>query len=171
MLVTLKKTFKTPVQAEESFRQQSPLSPSEVNVESSPPMTTEASTQCTVATVMSMTQTDSTLCNYASSQTDISIPSKEDSLLMLSEMFTQLMAERGVVVPTDFLLKCAVWMEHCAVASRSNVLYNLAKGLGTLRNDGSESLFPCKRMPMGLVEFVCSFFASENRNQVSIIII
>ena len=77
---------------------------------------------------------------------------------MLSKMFTQLMAERGVVVLHDFLLKCAVGMERCAVAGRSNILYNLAKDLGTLQIDGSDSLIPCKRMPIGLMEFVSSFF-------------
>ena len=36
--------------------------------------------------------------------------------------------------------------------ARSNVLYNLAKGMGTPRADGSDSRFPVKRMPMGLIE-------------------
>ena len=101
---------------------------------------------------------DFTLCNSVSVQTEISIPAK-DSLLTLSKMFSQLMVERGVVVPSDFLLYrnetlCCIWSLQC-----------FAKGLGTLQNDGWDSSFPCKQMPMGLVEFVCSFFASENRNQ------
>ena len=31
-------------------------------------------------------------------------------------------------------------------------MYNLAKGLGTQRADQSDSRFPTKRMPMGLIE-------------------
>ena len=49
---------------------------------------------------------------------------------------------------------------------RSNVLYNLAKGLGTPRLDGSDSRFPAKRMPMGLVEYATNFFVADKMQQV-----
>ena len=47
-----------------------------------------------------------------------------------------------------------------------NVLYNLAKGLGTPRLDGSDSRFPAKRMPMGLVEYATNFFVADKMQQV-----
>ena len=47
-----------------------------------------------------------------------------------------------------------------------NVLYNLAKGLGTQRADGSDSRFPTKCMPMGLIEYAAEFFANDNVRQV-----
>ena len=42
-------------------------------------------------------------------------------------------------------------------SQHSNVIYNLAKGFGTMRQDGSDSQFPTQRMPMGLVEHMASF--------------
>ncbi|XP_065891566.1 uncharacterized protein [Dysidea avara] len=50
---------------------------------------------------------------------------------------------------------------------RGNVLYNLAKGIGTLREDGQESRFPIKRMPMGLIEYSADFFAADNLQSIS----
>ena len=45
-------------------------------------------------------------------------------------------------------------------------MYNLAKGMGTLRDDKEDSRFPIKRMPMGLVEYTAQFFAFDNLQQV-----
>ena len=59
-------------------------------------------------------------------------------------------------------------MERLKLCSRSNVIYNLAKGLGMMRNDQSDSCFPAKRMPMGLIEYICNFFVSETLEQVTI---
>jgi len=53
----------------------------------------------------------------------------------------------------------------CCNYKRSNVLYNLAKGVGTLRGDSSDSRFP---MPMGLVEYAANFFVSDNLQKVCI---
>ena len=52
--------------------------------------------------------------------------------------------------------------------SHSNVLYNLTRGWGTLREDGIDSRFPVTRMPMGLTEYAASIFASDNLQSVSI---
>jgi len=41
-------------------------------------------------------------------------------------------------------------------------MYNLTKGLGTQRADGSDSRFPTKCMPMGLIEYEAEFFANDN---------
>ena len=52
-------------------------------------------------------------------------------------------------------------MERLKLCSRSNVIYNLTKGLGMMRNDQSDSWFPAKRIPMGLIEYTCNFFVSD----------
>ena len=57
-------------------------------------------------------------------------------------------------------------MLQLANNGRTNVLYNLAKGIGTLRQDEEDTRFPVKRMPMGLVEYTAQFFASDNLQQV-----
>ena len=43
----------------------------------------------------------------------------------------------------------------------TNTLYNLVKGMGTLRQDKEDSRFPIKHMPMGLVEYTAQFFAFD----------
>ena len=55
--------------------------------------------------------------------------------------------------------------------SRSNVVYNLAKGIGTSRKDEAESRFPVGIMPMGLVEYTANFFVAEDSNSVNYFII
>ena len=55
-------------------------------------------------------------------------------------------------------------MEHLKACGRSNVLYNLAKVLGTKREDNSDTLLPAKRMPMmGLIEHCVNFFCSSQQ--------
>ena len=39
----------------------------------------------------------------------------------------------------------------------TNMLYNLAKGMGTMKPDAKVSRFPVTRMPMGLVEYTAHF--------------
>ncbi len=48
-----------------------------------------------------------------------------------------------------------------------NVLYHLAKGLGTLRPNSNESRFPVSRMPFGLLQYMTTFFTSTNTTHVS----
>lgn len=57
-------------------------------------------------------------------------------------------------------------MEHLKSCRRSNVLYGLAKAVGTMRGDESDSLMPARRMPMGLVEHIINFFCSSSLYKV-----
>ena len=84
-------------------------------------------------------------------QTTLSlIPTTEQNQLAdIANMFTQLMSQQGIIVPTDYLQISAMVMKHLAGSGHSNVLY---KRMGTMRKDGSDSCLPCKRMPMGLLE-------------------
>ncbi len=63
----------------------------------------------------------------------------------------------------DFLQLSASAMTRLKNHGRSNVVYNLAKGVGT---EQSDSCFPVCRMPMGLVEYVTNFFSATNINSV-----
>ena len=74
--------------------------------------------------------------------------------------------EYGLDVPEDFLVLSSRGMLHLHLNQRSNVLYTLAKGLGVFREDGSDSRFPVKRMPMGLLEYISNFFIADTINQV-----
>ena len=71
-----------------------------------------------------------------------------------------------ISVPDDFLVLAANAMVHLRHSGRSNVLYQLAKGLGTMRADESDSRFPAKWMPMGLVEYAADFFAADSLQSV-----
>ena len=79
-------------------------------------------------------------------------------LQILSKLFTTVVQhELNISVPDDFLVLVAKAMEHLRHNGRTYILYKLAKGFGTMREDESDSRFPIKRMPMGLVEYAADF--------------
>lgn len=104
-----------------------------------------------------------------------------NQLVIISDLYKSYIASNSnVAVPDDFLVLALSAMEHLKACGRSNVLYNLAKVLGTKREDNSDALLPAKRMPMGLIEhcinFFCSsqqqvFFSVENHPRVILFII
>lgn len=71
------------------------------------------------------------------------------------------MHHSGLHVPPDFLELSLKAMAHLQKSGRSNILFGLAKGLGIQRDDGSDSLIPTNRMPMGLLEYVINFYQSS----------
>lgn len=72
----------------------------------------------------------------------------------------------GLSVRDDFVILAAKAMLQLKNSGRSNVLYNLAKAIGTIREDGSDSRLPMKRMPMGLIEYIASVFVADNLQSV-----
>ena len=90
----------------------------------------------------------------------------ENQVKVLSQLFELYMLSHDLNVPEDFLIHAVNAMLRLEHNGRSNVLYNLAKGIGTLREDGSDSRFPIKRMPMGLVEYAADFFVADNLQKV-----
>ena len=48
-------------------------------------------------------------------------------------------------------------MRQLESSGRSNILYGLACGLGVTRADGSDSLFPTRKMITGLLEYSVNF--------------
>ena len=91
----------------------------------------------------------------------------ESQLTLLSDLFSSYLTNvYSLTVPKDFLCNAANAMLRLSDGGRTNVLYNLAKSIGTLRADKKDSRFPVKRMPMGLVEYIAQFFAVDNLQQV-----
>ena len=95
--------------------------------------------------------------------------SGSDQLRMLSKLFTRIVSDHfKMSVPDDFLVLSAKAMDYLKCNYKSNVLYSLAKGIGTMREDETESRFPTKRMPMGLVEYAANFYAADNLQLVRV---
>lgn len=93
----------------------------------------------------------------------------EQQLDFLSTAFSSLASMYGISVPGDYV-QCSIKAMKCLKESgRSNVLHSLAKSLATPRSDGTGSMFPTTRMPMGLLEYMVGFFGSENMQKVCIV--
>ena len=91
----------------------------------------------------------------------------DKQLKILSELFSTYLQHNSCVSPPHDLLKLLVLgMERLKNAGRKNVIYLLAKALGTPRPDGSDSLLPVSRMPMGLLEHMVNFFTASSVQQV-----
>ena len=92
----------------------------------------------------------------------------EPILQVLSCLFTQILAQHfeAPQMPEDFLELVACAVQHTRKCGRTNVIYNLSKALGTMRGDGSDSLLPARRMPMGLIEYTAAFFAASSIHKV-----
>ena len=84
--------------------------------------------------------------------------STDSQLEVISKLFSEYaLANICLTVPEDFLSLAAKAMAQLKRSERTNVLYKLAKGIGTPREDGSDSRLPTRRMPMGLVEHIANF--------------
>ena len=57
-------------------------------------------------------------------------------------------------------------MFQLRLGKHTNVLYNLAKGMGALQTYNSDSRFPIKHMPIRLIEYSASFFACNDSHKV-----
>lgn len=98
----------------------------------------------------------------------LEILSCDEKCAVLSNLFGMIMMRNtnAGCIPSDFLQLCLHGMAHLKQCDRTNVIYLLAKALGTMRSDLSDSLLPAKRMPMGLIEYNVQFFTSPSANQV-----
>ena len=86
----------------------------------------------------------------------------DQTLQLLSEIFSAYCSKFGLEVPIDFIRYSAQGMQH---AGRTNFLYNLAKGLGTMRSDGED---PTKQLVTGLFEYTVNFFNTTHKTQVCV---
>lgn len=155
MIGPLKRKFASPKAAEAHYLQPSPSS--------------EVAVSELVANIPVAVQTDTSSICHVDCQTQLSWPPlcEDKDLVVFSSSFSQhLWATKGIFLPDDYLLHSASAMVQLSNSNRSNVVYNLVKGIGSLRTDGSDSCFPCKRMPMGLLEYMADFFSSDSVQQV-----
>ena len=91
----------------------------------------------------------------------------EEQLKFLSELFSGYCTRNhDLHVPSDYLELSVKGMLQLQKGCRRNVLYGLASGLGSSREDGS-SRFPVDRMPMGLLQYMVDFFNCHSIQQVS----
>ena len=82
---------------------------------------------------------------------------------LLSKLFSSYASsEMRLSVPDDFIVLVARAMLQLTSSGRSNVLYNLAKAIGTIREDVSDFRLPTKQMPMGFIEYIANFFVADN---------
>lgn len=175
------KQFKTPSDADRHYfpKSGSPVQPyatTKVNVEVQTDIAVPPGpTQSGVGHLVSSTRVtgDENTVVTVSTQTDPADPaefvvnilgqlSAGAQLEAMSKFFSEYaLANFSLTVPEDFLSLAAKAMAKLKHSERSNVLYNLAKGIGTPRDDGSDSRFPTQRMPMGLVEHIANFVADK----------
>ena len=70
--------------------------------------------------------------------------------------------EYDITIPEDFLTLFLKASQHLKSCHRSNIVYGLAKALGTMRSDKSDSRLPAKRMPTRLLKYTIKFFNADN---------
>lgn len=105
------------------------------------------------------------ICTVCNSVT-FSLQTQED---LIARQFCMLASESyGVHIHRNFIALSLRASKHLLECGRSNVLYGLAKALGRMRVDGSDSRLPAKRMPMGLLEHMVHFFNADSYSQVRI---
>ena len=92
---------------------------------------------------------------------------EESCLPLLSELSSAFLSIRfALSVPKDFLYLAEIAMVQLSDGGWTNILYNLAKRIRTMRPDTKISRFPVMQMPMGLVEYTAQLFAADNLQQV-----
>jgi len=90
----------------------------------------------------------------------------EVQLRFVSEVFAAYCLRQNVSVPQDFLQVSVKGMTQLQITKRSNILYALAKGLGTQRLDGSDSLFSMQTSCSWSFGALCQLFYCFGGDQV-----
>ena len=116
----------------------------------------------------SSTQTDDTP-SIIDSMLSLMMALPEEEKYVVVNRMVQVLAARvnpAASVPDDFIKLSLRAMERLKLLGRENTIYGLVRGLGIMREDGSDSRLPAMKMPMGLLEYVVSFYQSESINKV-----
>ena len=140
-----------------------------------PPQCSQSSLSITVGHVLSKLSSDSDLKSdpvqvEKNCQEQLRMLSSDQQCKVLSKLFGVFVTRYTDIgcLPSDFLELSVHAMIHLKHCHRSNVIYLMAKALGTMRPDQSDSLLPAKRMPMGLIEYSAKFFTASSTRQVYI---
>ena len=70
-------------------------------------------------------------------------------------------------IPSDFIDLCCKGINVLHQNGKENIVYYLAKGLGTPRRDGTGPRLPIDRMPFGLLSYNIRYFALDKINNIS----
>ena len=89
-------------------------------------------------------------------------------LQLINEMYRSYSLSLVIRPQDDFIELSVLAMKNLQSCQRSNVIYKLAKSLGTKKSDNSDSLLPARRMPMGLIEHCVDFFCSSSTQEVGL---
>ena len=93
---------------------------------------------------------------------------KEEQITLVNELLISHASQHyNLALPADYLQLSLNALKHLENVGCCNVLFELAKGLGTMRLDGYDSLFPISRMPMGLLHYMVCFFTNDPGRNVS----
>ena len=82
---------------------------------------------------------------------------EEEKYIVVNRM-VQVLAARvnpAASVPDDFIKLSLRAMERLKLLGRENTVYGLVRGLGIMREDGSDSRLPAMKMPMHGAFGVC----------------
>lgn len=166
VIVWLRRRYASPRQAEEFYfpelnlRAQTPTQTLNVEMQTDPTSVATVGIQTSLNDLPDSPVATDTLID------GLNQLSMEHLMEVLSNFFSKYCRATGVSVPDDFLSLSIKAMVQLKRSYRGNVVYNLAKGLGTPRPDGSDSRFPTMVMPMGLVEHITNFFVADTVQQV-----
>ncbi len=152
------KQFNTPALAEQQFQSVSRYTYSSQPETHSPPVSSRSETIWPVPAARSGLSVPAVL-EYCC-QVLVNLP-MDEQLQVVSQLFGKFIS-----IPPDFLKLVVTGVDHLRASGRTNVLYALAKAIGTMRPNGSDSLMPAKCMPMGLIEYSCNFFTASSVQKV-----
>lgn len=172
MSVKLSRQFPCPEEAEVHFKQQMK---GDVCPVSEATVTAHYADQHNVPTIEkrttgSQTEHCTTVVNEILSL--LKSMSEAEQLNTVDELLsaTVKMLHINIDLPKDFVSKAVAGMQHLQKCQRYNIIYGIAKGFGTMRPDGSDSVIPARRMPTGMLEYTAKFFVSPSLSRVSEII-
>ena len=69
-------------------------------------------------------------------------------------------------VPQHYIYNSLCAMQYLQSSNKSNILESTARVFGNMREDKSDTIFPMKRMPFGLLEYCINFYSSKSCSEV-----
>jgi hypothetical protein len=71
-------------------------------------------------------------------------------------------------IPSNYIELSFHAASHLKKNGKDNVIYDLCKCLGLMRDDGSSARMDVQRMPFGLIAYNCKFFASDDGSNLHV---
>ncbi|CAB3984203.1 Hypothetical predicted protein [Paramuricea clavata] len=108
------------------------------------------------------------IANIAKLLGSMSSKLREDFIqkLLLSHLQVEFGSEYKSFVPSDFVGLCCTALKILHENGKQNIIYHLARGLGTQRADGSGPRLPIDWMPFGLLSYNIQYFSSDTVNNL-----